>query len=47
MLQGAEMEKVEDFKDLDNPERRRMWKRGEEMCASRLERVEKSVRCDE
>ena len=45
-LQGAEMKKVEDFKFLGQQSRGTdQWKRGEEVCASRWEWVEKSV-CD-
>lgn len=35
---------VEEF--INSPEQQRVWKRGEEVCASRLEQVEESVRCD-
>ena len=42
-LQGAEIMKVEDFK-YNSSEKWRMWKRGEEACANRLEWVEKRVR---
>ena len=42
-LQGAEMKKVEDFQSSDQW---REWKRGEEACGSRFERMEKSVRSD-
>ena len=36
-LQQADMKKVEDFR-VNSPKQWRMWKRGEEACASRLER---------
>ena len=45
-LHGAEIKKVEDFNGVYSPEQCRVWKGGEEGCASRLERMEKCVRCD-
>ena len=45
-LQGSELKKVpEEFKHFGSTVQT-VWKRGVEACASRLERVEKSVRCD-
>lgn len=42
-LQRAEVKKVEDCKCLGS---QRVWERGEEVCASRLERVKEGFRCD-
>ena len=47
-LEGAEIKKVEDFKNLGSTvqRNRECGKRGEEACAVTLEQVEKTVRCD-